>query len=135
MVFLLQKEVVDKICAQSGTGDYSSLSVLVQTYYNCKTKLLVGPENFRPRPKVNSKLLLCERREVDNLPDYEVMSTLLRQSFLSCRKTIRNNLGRYWSDVPIDLDKRPGQIPVEKYIELALIRERIQYSAAAVDSD
>ena len=116
MIFLLQKEVVDKVCAPVGTGEYSSLSVLCQTYYKCKSGLVVGPKNFRPVPKVDSRLLICNRNEFD--PDFDMLSKLLRICFHSPRKKMINNLGKVMMTELIDMNKRPFQITLAEYLEL-----------------
>ncbi|HHO69611.1 MAG TPA: 16S rRNA (adenine(1518)-N(6)/adenine(1519)-N(6))-dimethyltransferase RsmA, partial [Gammaproteobacteria bacterium] len=54
MHFMLQKEVVARMAAAPGGGDYGRLSVMIQ--YHCEVTPLfgIGPGAFRPAPKVES---------------------------------------------------------------------------------
>ncbi len=57
MHFMLQKEVVDRLAAQPGTGEYGRLSIMVQ--YHCQVTSLfnVPPSAFYPMPKVESSVV------------------------------------------------------------------------------
>jgi len=119
MVFLLQKEVVDRVTAKVGTSEYSGLTVLVQSFYNVKSKLLVPPNCFKPQPKVYSKLLIC-----DLLPNqgisYTNLSSLLRAAFGNRRKMLRNCLGNSYPNLleHIDPTLRPQDLAPREYCNL-----------------
>jgi len=122
MVFLLQREVVERICAKVDTSEYGSLSVLVQAYYNVESKLLVKPQNFRPQPKVDSKLVVCNLKN-DADVDFDSLSALLRASFSAPRKTLKNNLKSYLPQHAEHLllnngSLRPGNCSREFYLQL-----------------
>jgi 16S rRNA (adenine1518-N6/adenine1519-N6)-dimethyltransferase len=94
MVLMLQREVVDRITAEPGSGDRGYLSVLVQRY--CETEKLfdVAPGSFRPAPKVWSsviKLTLRERLAAE-LKDEKLLWQIVSAGFAQRRKTILNNL-------------------------------------------
>jgi 16S rRNA (adenine1518-N6/adenine1519-N6)-dimethyltransferase len=57
MHFMLQKEVVDRLAAQPGMGEYGRLSIMVQ--YHCQVTSLfnVPPSAFYPVPKVESSVV------------------------------------------------------------------------------
>src|SRR3990167_7500188 len=57
MLFMLQKEVVDRMCAAPGGKDYGRLSVMIQ--YRCRVEKLfdVAPGAFTPPPKVDSAVV------------------------------------------------------------------------------
>ena len=57
MVFMLQKEVVERLAATAGTKAYGRLSVMVQ--YHCQVEPLftVPPSAFLPPPKVDSAVV------------------------------------------------------------------------------
>jgi 16S rRNA (adenine1518-N6/adenine1519-N6)-dimethyltransferase len=62
IVFLVQKEVADRITAAPGTPAYGALSVGVQAV-SVPTRLFVIPAGaFQPRPKVDSAVLRIEPR-------------------------------------------------------------------------
>jgi 16S rRNA (adenine1518-N6/adenine1519-N6)-dimethyltransferase len=62
MVVLAQKEVADRLAAGPGGKTYGALSVMAQ--FRCRVRLLrkVLPGAFTPPPKVDSGLVLFERR-------------------------------------------------------------------------
>ena len=54
MVFMLQKEVVDRMAAEPGSKVYGRLSVMLQAYCRVDSLFVVPPGAFRPPPKVDS---------------------------------------------------------------------------------
>jgi len=126
MHFMLQKEVVDRICAKPGSKTFGRLSVMMQ--YFCKTEHLfdVGPENFTPPPKVDSAIvrLLPYQSKPFTANDEQQFSALVKQSFSLKRKTLRNNLKGLMSAEEIeacgiDPSIRAENLPVEKFVLLA----------------
>ena len=94
MHFMLQKEVVDRICAAPGSKKYGRLSVMMQYY--CATELLfdVPPESFDPAPKVMSAIVRLVPHDhppvaVNNL---KMLNRVVVQAFSQRRKTLRNSL-------------------------------------------
>ena len=112
MCFMLQKEVVDRLCAQAGGSDYGRLSVMVQLA--CKTEKLfvVKPGAFRPPPKVDSAIVLLTPHPSPpvQIDDAGIFQALVRQAFSQRRKTLRNNL-RGWlgADTMNKLGIDPGR--------------------------
>ncbi|NOQ65535.1 MAG: 16S rRNA (adenine(1518)-N(6)/adenine(1519)-N(6))-dimethyltransferase RsmA [Methyloprofundus sp.] len=94
MTFMLQKEVVDRICAGPGSKKYGRLSVMMQYY--CETEHLfdVPPESFTPQPKVMSSIVrLVPHEQPPVLIDsVEMLNTVVISAFSQRRKTLRNSL-------------------------------------------
>ena len=94
MHFMLQKEVVDRICASPGSKKYGRLSVMMQYY--CATELLfdVPPESFDPVPKVMSAIvrLVPHRQPPVEVNDIKTLNRVVIQAFSQRRKTLRNSL-------------------------------------------
>jgi len=94
MHFMLQKEVVDRICASPGSKKYGRLSVMMQYY--CATELLfeVPPESFDPAPKVMSAFvrLVPHQRPPVQVNNMEMLNRVVTQAFSQRRKTLRNSL-------------------------------------------
>jgi 16S rRNA (adenine1518-N6/adenine1519-N6)-dimethyltransferase len=111
MHFMLQKEVVDRICAAPGSKQYGRLSVMMQ--YFCQSELLfdVPPESFDPIPKVMSAII---RLIPHSQPPVEVISMdcfnkVVTHAFSQRRKTIRNSLKSLLSEEQIcELGINPG---------------------------
>jgi 16S rRNA (adenine1518-N6/adenine1519-N6)-dimethyltransferase len=57
VVFLVQREVADRVTATPGTSDYGALSVGVQAVARAERLFTVPAGAFKPRPKVDSALL------------------------------------------------------------------------------
>ena len=68
IVFLVQREVADRIIAQPGSKTYGGLSVGVQTYAEVARLFTVAPGAFVPPPKVSSAVVRLTPREAPLLP-------------------------------------------------------------------
>lgn len=94
MHFMLQKEVVDRICAVPGSKKYGRLSVMMQYY--CLPELLfeVPPESFDPVPQVTSAIvrLVPHRQPPVAVNDIAKLNRVVTQAFSQRRKTLRNSL-------------------------------------------
>lgn len=125
MTFMLQKEVVDRLAAPVATADYSRLSVMVQSVCTVEADFEVAPEAFDPVPRVTSQLVrITPHLHVMPTPERAALEQCARIAFGQRRKTLRNTLGKsYPADVlsgcGIDVSKRPADIPVDNYIQLA----------------
>lgn len=126
MVFMLQKEVVERICAKPNTRDYGKLSIMLQYKYKCRYLLDVPPESFYPAPKVDSAIVsLTPRNDYDwHTVDENKLSTVVSKAFSQRRKTINNSLKELFSAeqlrmVGIEPQLRPENIELEKYIILS----------------
>lgn len=103
MLFMLQKEVVDRICAKPGSKQYGRLSIMLQLYCDVESLFTIKPGAFTPAPKVDSAIVKLiplnqTRYEVD---DHDTFALIVREAFSQRRKTLRNNLKKYLSDTEI----------------------------------
>jgi 16S rRNA (adenine1518-N6/adenine1519-N6)-dimethyltransferase len=94
MFFMLQKEVVNRICAEPNSKQYGRLSVMMQYY--CATEWLfdVPPESFDPVPKVMSAIvrLIPHSQPPVQVDDLANLNTVVTTAFSQRRKTLRNSL-------------------------------------------
>lgn len=94
MVVLTQLEVAQRLAASPDQKEWAAISVLAQ--YHCKVTLLrkVLAGAFTPVPKVDSALLLFERREKPAVAvkDEALFFKVARSGFGMRRKTLRNAL-------------------------------------------
>ncbi len=115
-VFLIQKEVAERITAKPGTRDYGYFSVECQLQARAEYLFTVAPGAFRPPPKVDSAVIrltpLAEKpADMDGLLSF--VSICFRQK----RKTLRNNLrGAY--DNPPETAQRAEELAVAQFVEL-----------------
>ncbi len=126
MHFMLQKEVVQRMAAIPGTKNYGRLSVMLQ--YHCEVEYLfdVPPQAFEPQPKVDSAVVRLVPHPVSPFEPVAVeqLERLVASAFAMRRKTLNNNLKGIISadqlnDLGIDGSKRPEQISVSEYVQLA----------------
>lgn len=126
MVFMLQKEVVERICAKPNSSDYGKLSVMLQYKFKCRYLLDVPPESFYPAPKVDSAIVsLTPRTDYDfNTVDEEKLSTIVSKAFNQRRKTISNSLkglltSEQLTSAGINLQSRAENLTLEQFINLS----------------
>lgn len=97
-VFLVQREVAQRLVARPGNRDYGYLSVAAQALCEVETLTLVRAGAFRPPPKVDSAVVRLTPRGEPLVSDYRAFLEFAEQCFRHKRKTLRNNLGR--EDIP-----------------------------------
>lgn len=126
MYFMLQKEVVDRMAAVPGTKAFGRLSVVLQYFCEVECLFYVPPEAFDPKPKVESAIvrLVPYRNSPHEAIDFKQLEQVVAKSFAMRRKTLANNLKEIISsekirELGIDPGKRPEQITVAEYVQLA----------------
>ena len=94
MVYTLQSEVVDRICAREGSEDYSGFSILCSIDYENTNALKLGSGCFFPPPNVDSSVVVMKKRENPLVPKEDAVRflELVRILFAQRRKTVKNNL-------------------------------------------
>ncbi|MGV6472980.1 16S rRNA (adenine(1518)-N(6)/adenine(1519)-N(6))-dimethyltransferase RsmA [Azotobacter vinelandii] len=126
MHFMLQKEVVERLAAEPGGGDWGRLSIMVQ--YHCRVEHLfnVGPGAFNPPPKVDSAIVRLVPHETLPHParDPTLLERIVREAFNQRRKTLRNTLKGLLAATDIeaagvDGSLRPEQLDLAAFVRLA----------------
>lgn len=93
MVFMLQKEVAERLAARPGGKDYSRLSVMIQWRFAVRKLFDVGSGAFTPAPKVDSAVVhLQPRPPAIALADTGRFADVVQAAFGQRRKTLRNAL-------------------------------------------
>ena len=126
MHFMLQKEVVERMAAKPGGGDWGRLSIMVQ--YHCRVEHLfnVGPGSFSPPPKVDSAIVRLTPHAVlpHQAKDARALDRIVREAFNQRRKTLRNTLKNVLSveeiaAADVDGSLRPEQLDLAAFVRLA----------------
>jgi len=93
-VFMVQKEVAERLLSPPGKKTYGSISVLVQYYAEIEMLSPVSKEVFTPKPNVDSAIIRLRPRDLSgDDPDTAArMFRLVRAGFDMRRKTLRNSL-------------------------------------------
>ena len=127
MVLMVQKEVAERLSARVSTSFYSRLSVLIQLHAEVEKVFDVKPNNFNPRPKVEStviKIIPYRKRKIH----YDKLDNVLKISFKQRRKTIKNNLKEFFIDSEkkllkcgIDPNSRPQDLKPIDFVKLSKV--------------
>jgi 16S rRNA (adenine1518-N6/adenine1519-N6)-dimethyltransferase len=130
-VFTVQREVANRLTAEIGTSDYSSLTVFAKTYCDAERVFLLKPGSFFPRPRVSSAVVrltlrepvLADRNELDGFHRF------VQSIFSHRRKTIANCL-LFLTDVDkkalfalldrlgISASNRPQNLSLEQFVAI-----------------
>ncbi len=130
MHFMLQKEVVDRICAEPGSKKYGRLSIMTQ--YHCITEFLfaVPPESFDPKPKVMSAILKLTPHQTPPvvLNNLKHLNEVVTQAFSQRRKTIRNSLKKLITEeqliaLNIDPSQRAESLTLNDFAQISNLLE------------
>jgi 16S rRNA (adenine1518-N6/adenine1519-N6)-dimethyltransferase len=126
MLFMLQKEVAERLAAPADSEHYGRLSVMVQ--YHCQADLLfdVPPDAFHPPPKVTSSIIrLTPHREYPHVArDYALFEAIVKHAFGQRRKTLRNSLktiisNEQWEHISMRSDLRAENLTVQDFVKLS----------------
>jgi len=103
-VFLLQKEVAERVTAGPGTKSYAPLGILLQNEFETRIAFTVSPGSFSPPPKVQSALLVLRRRlsPLHHGAAEEPYRAFLRAAFAERRKMLWKNLSRRATPAALD---------------------------------
>ncbi len=90
----IQQEFGERLIAQVGSKDYSSLSCFIQMFAEPKILFKIAPQAFRPIPKVTSSFLRLDMRDkpAEPLDDETLFVRVVRQAFHHRRKNLLNAL-------------------------------------------
>ncbi len=131
MCFMLQREVVDRLCAQPNSKAYGRLGVMVQ--WRCRVEKLftVKPGAFRPPPKVDSAVvrLRPHAQPPVTVNTKTVFASIVQAAFVQRRKTLRNALKDFLNDqqiraLDIDPTRRGETLTLEEFAALSNAVER-----------
>jgi len=125
-VFMLQKEVVDRMVAEPDTPDYGRLSVMLQARFAMDRVLAVPPGAFTPPPKVDSAVVRMIPLGPDRLraADEARFERVVRAAFAQRRKTLRNALRGLVDDAGfaaagVDPQRRGETLSLAEFIALS----------------
>jgi 16S rRNA (adenine1518-N6/adenine1519-N6)-dimethyltransferase len=121
-VFLIQKEVAERITAEPGGREYGYLSVECQFFAQTEYLFSVAPGAFQPPPKVDSAVIRLTPRPALALDDSKGFLAFVSICFRQKRKTLRNNLaGSYPAEAyesREEISRRAETLSVAEFLEL-----------------
>ncbi len=143
VVFLVQREVAERLAAGPGTKAYGRLSILARCFGSVELFRVVPPEAFSPAPEVESRLGVHVAAP-GALPvgSVEALEQVVRVLFSSRRKQLGNLLPRAFpnrdaaaraaeaADWPSGWEQlRPENLPPEAYFRLVRVLESAPHRA------
>jgi len=134
-VYLVQKEVAERIGAEPGTREYGALSVNVQAVASAEVVFRVPPSAFRPPPKVDSAVIRVVPRSdpVVAAEEEEPLRRFVQAAFAMRRKQMRRVVRSVWgveaevaeaalAAADISPDVRPETLPALAFARLLRAR-------------
>lgn len=129
MVFMLQKEVVDRMVAKPGNKTYGRLSVMIQYYCQVQALFDIGPKAFSPPPKVDSSVVQMIPYQQSPYPEVDEgrFTDIVRAAFNHRRKTLSNCLkglltAEQIAAAGIEPSIRAENLSVAEFVQLSLIK-------------
>lgn len=129
MILLVQKEVAERIVARDSKE--SILSISVKLFGTPKFISDVSAENFEPKPKVDSAIILIDKISKDRLAEIDEGNFFetVRQGFSHKRKTLLNNFKEpmkekikdYLNEKNLSAKARAEELTLEDWINLSKI--------------
>jgi 16S rRNA (adenine1518-N6/adenine1519-N6)-dimethyltransferase len=125
-VFMLQKEVVERMVAAPDSPEYGRLSVMLQYRFAMASVFKVPPGAFTPPPKVDSAIVRIKPLGAGRLraKDEVMFARIVAGAFSQRRKTLRNalkalELGETLARSGIDLGRRGETLSVGEFVALS----------------
>ena len=93
MMFMVQKEVAERFCAECNNKDYGITSVILQSIADVKYVRTIKRECFTPAPNVDSALIKLDLKlNKYNIEDRGFFANFVHNSFAMRRKTLVNKI-------------------------------------------
>ena len=115
VVFMIQKEVADRILSKEGSKVYGILSVLLQCFFDIEHIVDVKPQDFLPPPKVESSVIkLNKKAQQPDIDNFNLFKNIVKAAFNQRRKTLKNALSLY------DINKIPSEYHTKRAEQLSI---------------
>ena len=126
LVLMFQKEVAERIIAESNTSKYGRLSILSNWKLDIEKIMEIKPQSFFPRPKVDSTLLLfTPKKKFFELKEAKNLEMITRIFFSQRRKMLKKPFNQVFNNAKvvaekfdINLNLRPQNLSPEMYFKL-----------------
>jgi 16S rRNA (adenine1518-N6/adenine1519-N6)-dimethyltransferase len=134
-VFMIQKEVAERLTAAPGGRDYGVLAVLLGSVFDIRLVRTVPANVFWPRPQVQSAVVSLTPSGDMPAAEFEHLRDVVKKIFGQRRKKVASQLRTQFGLEPaaaealaraagLDPEMRPEQIPPDAYRRLARLLER-----------
>jgi len=131
-IFMVQREVAERVVSPPGTRHYGILSVVLGAYYDLRLEARVKAGAFTPAPRVESALLRLLPRPDGPLLAWNERAEfvrLVKNVFNERRKVLRNTLKKFYgldaaaldaceARSRVDLRRRPETLHATEFVQL-----------------
>ena len=121
---MVQKEVANRLVAQTSTKAYGKLTVVVGAYLDIESKFTIPPDVFIPKPKVDSAFIHLKKKSKPLIEDknYIKFNKIVSTAFNQRRKMLKNSMKSWdFSDQiieRIDFSRRPETLSIKEFASL-----------------
>ena len=128
MLFMLQREMGERLAASPGCKDYGALSVRTSLDHDVKIEKIVPPEVFHPAPEVESALVSLTRIRQRNVNEVKRISSVTKLAFSQRRKQMgkvlagsygREKVEAAFAAAGIQWEIRPDRVSPEQFAVIA----------------
>lgn len=121
---MVQEEVADRLCANTGTREAGAITYAVEYYSTAKKLFTVPKSSFIPMPNVESAVIMLEVQndKYQNIKNEEKLFKIIKYAFMQRRKTLINAL----ESAEIEKDK------TKEVLEKLEIDERVRGEALSL---
>ncbi len=122
LTLMFQREVAERIVANTGDAQYGRLSVLTSLVADAKILFDVPNTAFVPRPRVQSAVvqIIPNKNKIKKIDDISVVEKLTAKLFGMRRKMIRGIMRDVdWNLFGLDGTERAEDLSPEKFLEIA----------------
>ncbi len=132
-ILMFQKEVADRIIAESNSKKYGRISILTNWRMKIDKIIDIEPSNFKPAPKVKSTLLVfVPKKKFFKFRDPKNLEHVTNIFFSQRRKMIKKPLKFLFDDfeyiskkLSLDLSLRPQNLNNVTYYKICEIYEKL----------
>jgi len=127
LILMFQKEVADRIISKHNTSNYGRLSIIANWKLEIKKIIDIKPYSFKPRPKIDSSLLVfTPRTNFKKICSEKSLEIITRTFFNQRRKKIKKSFNQLFKNseqiaekLNIDLNLRPQNLDIDTYLLIA----------------
>jgi 16S rRNA (adenine1518-N6/adenine1519-N6)-dimethyltransferase len=132
-VYLVQKEVAERLAAPENTKTYGALTVFVQAQFRVERAFVIKAGAFYPAPRVDSAVVVLTPHEEPLSEETAEFRKVVKSAFAARRKTLRNawkallpseELAALAEEAGVSLDKRGETLTVEQFARVATLLTR-----------
>ena len=134
LILMFQKEVAERIIAETKTKEYGRLSILCNWRLEIKKQFNISKNCFLPKPSVDSTLLTFKPKKniKFNLRNPESLEKVTRVLFSNRRKMINKNIKKLFFKeknivrrLKLNLSQRPEELSLDTYYKIAIEYENL----------